>query len=242
VSSDPQRRYRTALTVATATIAAIGLASWPLTSTGSPTAPGLTAVQLGKGDFLVASRDLRDPSFSRTVVLLLEHGPEGTLGLIVNRPTTMKLAALLPDMEGLDERDDEVYAGGPVLPGAMLMLVRSDRAPSESPQVLEGVYYSGNQELLAELVRRGGDGEPFRVYAGHAGWAPGQLEWEVRRRSWHVVPGDGAVVFDEEPLELWDKMIRRSMTLLAALRIRKVAQQILGSGSPTSMSITRLPP
>ena len=204
--------------MAAAAVAAIGLAGWPLTSTGSSPAPGLAAVRshFGIGDFLIATRDLRDPRFSRTVVLLFEHGPEGTLGLIVNRPTTRKLAELLPEMEGLAERDDTVYVGGPVLPGAMLMLVRSDSAPADSLQALDGVHYSGSRELLAELIGRGDGGELFRVYAGHAGWAPGQLEWEVKRRSWHVVPADGAAVFDEEPLELWDRMIRRGTTVLAS--------------------------
>lgn len=153
MTSNPQRRYRSALSFTAAAVAAIGLASWPLASTGGSPAPGLAALpsHLGKGDFLVATRELRDPRFARTVVLLLEHGPGGSLGLIVNRPTTTKLAELLPETEGLADRQDTVYVGGPVLPGAMLILVRSDSAPAESQQVVEGVYYSGSRELLAEL-------------------------------------------------------------------------------------------
>lgn len=202
-------------------VAVIGLALSPLVfaDRADSSLPRLAAVpsQLGKGHFLVATRELRDPRFSRTVVLLLEHGPEGSLGLIVNRPTTTKLADLMPEVEGIGARGDTIYVGGPVLPGAMLMLVRSDNELPDSQQVVAGVRYSGSKELLAELIGRGEGGEPFRVYAGHSGWAPGQLEWEVRRRSWQIVPADSAAVFDEEPLELWDKMIRRGMTQLASL-------------------------
>ncbi len=206
-----------------ALIGAIGLAISLLTPLGrtSISAQGATArpSRLAKGMFLVASRDLRDPNFFETVVLLLQYSSEGALGIVVNRPTPMKLADLLPEMEGLAEREDTVYLGGPVMQGRMLMLVRSADEPSpESRQVLDDVYYSGDKELLARLVgQESEDGEEFRVFAGHAGWAPGQLEWEVKRGGWHILRAEGAAVFDTDPRELWPELIRRSSGVWASL-------------------------
>lgn len=176
---------------------------------GTQARPGVPA----KGKFLVASHDLRDPSFERTVVLLLEHGPEGTLGVIVNRPTERTLAELMPDVEGAGEREDAVYIGGPVLLDHMLMLVRSDSEPEDSKPVMDGVYYSASRELLAKLVGEGGD--DFLVFAGHAGWAAGQLEWELKTGSWHVLTADSESVFDIDPSRMWDELIRRTTGLLA---------------------------
>lgn len=173
---------------------------------------------LGKGKFLIAGRELGDPNFFHTVVLLLEHSSEGALGVIVNRPTEVKLADLLPDMKGLGGRLDLVFAGGPVLPSQMLILIRSAGEPREAREVMAGVYYSSSRETLAELVAQGGDGADVRVFAGHAGWAAGQLEWEVERGGWHILTAESSSVFDEEPAMLWERLIERTSGVLARLR------------------------
>lgn len=219
-------------TVGAATIGAVGLAI--ALGTASLSAQGATAQtsRLAPGMFLVASRELRDPSFAETAVLLLRYGSDGALGLVVNRPTQMKLADLLPEIEGIAERDDTVYVGGPVMQENMLLLVRSDDEPPESQQVMDDVYFSGSKELLARLVgqEEKEDGGEFRVFAGHAGWAPGQLEWEVKRGGWHVLRAESTAVFDTPPEKLWPELIRRSSGVWASLNPGAIGSP--ASGTP----------
>ena len=191
-------------------IAALAFASG-LPAQGPTARPGW----LGQGKFLVAGRDLRDPNFFHTVVLILEHSSEGALGVVVNRPTEVKLADLMPDLEGLEKLQDRVFEGGPVLPGHVMLLLRAESEPSESHQVIDGVFYSASREALSEVLGRGGDRDDVRIFLGHAGWAAGQLEWEVKGGGWHILSADSASVFDEEPAELWDHLIDRTSGALA---------------------------
>ena len=95
----------------------------------SPDVPGFRE-ELAKGKFLVASRRLGDPNFSETVVLLIEYGPEGAVGLVINRPSNVKLSTVFPDVKELKQRKDTIYVGGPVAVNQMLMLIRSAQAPA----------------------------------------------------------------------------------------------------------------
>jgi putative transcriptional regulator len=172
---------------------------------------------LAQGSFLVASRGLRDPNFAETVVLLVDYGRDGAMGLIVNWPTRMQLSQVLPEIEGLEGRDDRVFVGGPVAKWQMVLLVRSAAAPEDSRPVMDEVYFSSSRVLLESLAERQSDTVEFRTYVGHAGWAPGQLEAEVARGGWHILPGDAAVVFDPAPSEVWPDLIRQSSVQWAKL-------------------------
>jgi putative transcriptional regulator len=176
------------------------------------------ALELAKGRFLVASRDLRDPNFSKTVVLLLDYNEMGALGLIINRPTELSISQALPDVEGLDNRKENVWVGGPVATLDMLMLVRAGDRPEESDAVFDDVYVSGSSELLARLVDSEEGGGTFRIYVGHAGWAPRQLDAEVARGGWEVLPGDADMVFDESPAEVWPDLSERGSVKWALLK------------------------
>jgi putative transcriptional regulator len=177
----------------------------PFSALSSPTA----GLALAKGRFLVAGRDLRDPNFERTVVLLLDYNEMGAMGLVINRPTELSIAKLLPDVEGLEDRKENVWVGGPVATGQMFMLVQSSEPPEDSEPIFDDVYVSGSKDLLGRLAKAGTNGAKFRIYAGHAGWAPMQLDAEVARRGWEVLPGDAGLVFDESPAEIWPDLIER---------------------------------
>lgn len=174
-------------------------------------------LELAKGRFLVASRDLRDPNFERTVVLLLDHNEQGALGLVINRPTDLNIATALPDVEGLEDRKETVWVGGPVATLNMLMLVRAGDRPEKADAVFDDIYVSGSTELLAQLVDSAENAGSFRIYAGHAGWAPRQLDAEVARGGWEVLPGDADMVFDESPAEIWPDLIERGAVKWAGL-------------------------
>ncbi len=192
------------------------LAGWLPISPGPIEAEGI-APQPARGKFLVAARGLRDPNFDQSVVLLLEYSSDGAMGVIVNRPTEMKLSLLLPNAEGIDDRPDFVYEGGPVMPGGMLVLLRTEEEIEDARRVLDDVQATPSREVLESRIASGFPPERMRAYFGHAGWAPGQLDAEVARGGWLILAADADAVFDAEPSELWHRLIRRDSDLVVSL-------------------------
>jgi len=164
---------------------------------------------LSKGKFLVAGRDMKDPRFAETVILLVEYGSNGATGLIVNRPTEVRLSSVLPDVKALEHRKDIVYIGGPVSQGQMLMLIQSKGKPEESKHVFQDIYVSGSQKVLEGMTGKTDTGRRFRVYVGYSGWAPQQLDRELGRGDWLLVEADVKTIFEKEPSQIWPELIRR---------------------------------
>lgn len=160
---------------------------------------------LDQGVFLVATDKIQEGNFSRTVVLLLTYGAGGAVGVIVNRPSSLPLARLLPDVDLPSKTDVMVWQGGPVEPGRMLYLVRSEDDLQGAARVFGEIQLSHDMKLLDKVLRKKKFRGRFRILAGYAGWAPGQLEGEIRRGGWMVVPASAADVFTEDPLGLWDR-------------------------------------
>jgi len=165
--------------------------------------------ELAQGKFLVADRRLMDPNFRETVVLLIHYGPDGAMGLVMNRPLQLKLSTVLPDIKELDRREETLYLGGPVEPTRILLLVRSANPPEASMPVFGDVYLSSSQKLLQHLINKPVKEERFRIYAGYAGWAPKQLESECDRGHWHVLTADTETLFDKKSSEIWPELIQR---------------------------------
>ena len=148
--------------------------------------------QLGKGIFLVAAPNLRDPNFRQTVVLLCEHGAEGALGVVVNRPTAMSVSEALPQVPVVEGQRHVLFSGGPVPPNQVL---------------LDGVCLGGDMELVDKILTTSQGKEAFRAYVGYSGWGPGQLESEMRIGSWITVPADPAMVFEKDPTRVWSEIV-----------------------------------
>jgi putative transcriptional regulator len=173
----------------------------PIAADAAPPEPSPAA-----GFFLVAARDMVDPNFSETVILLLRYDDDGAMGLIVNRPTVTLPEQVIPDIEGLGRYAGPLFLGGPVQVHFVTFLVRGTAELEGSTEVLPDVRYSTDPDLLAELTSEATDATSLRVYAGYAGWAPGQLEHEIERGGWHVLPGDSAAVFSGEPAAVWREL------------------------------------
>ncbi len=158
-----------------------------------------------KGQLLIAGPALVDPNFRRTVVLVGEHSEEGALGLILNRPSETTIREAVPELSLLAAGVDQVHFGGPVQPSAIVVLadfVEPDRAES---LVLDTVGFLPSEvdpEELGELRRA-------RIFAGYAGWGPGQLDGELEEGSWIVEPALADDVFTLEPDELWSAVLLR---------------------------------
>jgi putative transcriptional regulator len=173
----------------------------------------VAAGDLAAGKFLVASRDLHDPNFRESVVLLTRYSPSGAMGLIVNRPTKLTVKRFVPTASAAQV----VYFGGPVELGALLLLQAGESKAGW--KVLPGVYLVTDPDAIAETLT-GGNPKRVRAFAGYAGWGPGQLDGEMLSGSWHVFPGDAKLVFDADPESVWEKLIRRTELLIAGLRRR----------------------
>lgn len=209
-----------ALMIATvAGVPSIGLAGsgqsvkvLPFQSPGiiKPSLESRPEVKPGKGKFLVASRQLLDPQFSETVVLLIEYDRSGAMGVIINRPSELKLSEVLPELEGLRQRSDTIYLGGPVAKNQLLLLVRTSNPPEGSYQVFKDIHVTSSQAVISRMLKDPKAEERFRAYAGYAGWAPGQLDHEILRGGWHVVRADAGTIFDRSASEIWPDLIQRS--------------------------------
>jgi putative transcriptional regulator len=178
-----------------ATLAAFGLLP-PSIEAGDP--HGLKA-----GVFLYAAPETGFSSFTESVVLLVEHGREGSLGLIVNRPTPIPVREVLKDLGPLDLA---LYFGGPVQPDVAVALVRSLRLVPGAVRVLPDVYFCPNLERIDPTARTPDAASRLRIYAGYAGWSPGQLAGELRRNAWVIGPADARSIFSSEPDALWPRV------------------------------------
>ncbi len=163
---------------------------------------------LGKGIFLVASPSLRDPNFQQAVILLCEHGPDGALGVVVNRPTQITITEVLPQVPILEGQDHKVFAGGPVQQNNLLILYRTPEGQTDSHHVFDGVYLGGNLSDLEDLLRDPSSLSNMRAFIGYSGWAPGQLENEMRTGSWLTQPADSAAMFETDHRRLWGNILQ----------------------------------
>jgi len=166
------------------------------------------APSLGKGIILIASPTLRDPNFRQSVVLLCEHGPEGALGVVVNRPTAMHISEVLPQVPVLESQRHVLFSGGPVQPNHVLLLYRLTQEPPDTHHVFDGVYLGGDTTSLERVLATPAGTEAFRAYLGYSGWGPGQLEQEMKTGSWITLPADPTVVFEKDPSRIWPDILR----------------------------------
>jgi len=158
------------------------------------------------GRLLVATPLLGDPHFSRTVVYLLEHDGGGTVGVVLNRPSHTPVGQVLPDWHDAVSGPAVVFGGGPVQPDGALCLGELDSDTTGIRQVVDGVStidLDGDVAVIAAIARR------LRVFAGHAGWSPGQLVAELEEGAWWVVPGSPADLFTEDPRTMWRRVLQR---------------------------------
>ena len=185
---------------------------------------------VGKGVLLVASPSLEDPHFRQAVVLVVEHGPEGTVGLILNRSTNVLLSKALPDITVLKGTSYRLFAGGPVEPTRFLLLFRLKEPPTDARSVFDGVYLGRTPKVLESIITLAKPTETFRAFAGFSAWVPRQLDAEMRLGAWAILPPDSSSIFEKDPATLWQDCLSR----LQAPRVDGVAWLVPGAhGTPT---------
>jgi putative transcriptional regulator len=160
-----------------------------------------------RGKLLVAGPVLKDPNFDRAVVLITDHSDEGAMGLVLNRPSDAPVAEAVPDLAWTAGADEPVFVGGPVAPNGVIVLAEWEDPSQAIVLVDDDLGFvpgdADDPEALATAVRRA------RVYAGHAGWGPGQLEDELDEEAWIVESPLREELFSDEPEGLWSAVLRR---------------------------------
>jgi len=172
-----------------------------------------------KGDLLIATPSLREPTFARTVIALLEHDDEnGTVGVVLNRPMSVAISDVVEAVTDLVTAPSTLFDGGPVAPTTAIALGRV--APGAEPDgwtyvvpPLVTVDLDHDPSLLAASVR------DLRVFVGYAGWSAGQLQGEIEEGAWYVVEGLRGDPFGASPDDLWSVVLRRQGWPLSAVAV-----------------------
>lgn len=194
-----------------AAIASCLVGSVPLTHAQSTQATDLAA-----GKLLVASPDLPDPNFAKTVVLLVQYDEDGVVGLILNRRSKVPISRVLDELAGAKSRPDPVYAGGPVGRSDVLALVRSAQAPGDAKRIFADVFLVSSKDALEKAFASANDIDKLRVYLGYSGWTTQQLQNELDLGAWYIFQGNIKAVFDSNPEGLWPRLIRETELRIAS--------------------------
>jgi putative transcriptional regulator len=157
------------------------------------------------GSVLIAGPSLWDPNFRRTVVLIGHHDDEGAVGVVLNRPSEVSVADAAPPLAGLVPPEEPVYFGGPVQPQAAVVVADFERPEHAQVLAFDSIGFLPDEADPREI----GELRRARVFAGHAGWGPGQLEAELEEGSWLVETATPEDVFTPEPGGLWSAVVRR---------------------------------
>jgi putative transcriptional regulator len=151
------------------------------------------------GVLLVAKPGLADPNFRETVVLVSQTPDGSTVGVILNRP--------IPEKH--EKTGAALSFGGPVMREVLVALYRSERQPQAAAfHVLKGVYLTMHPQNIEPLLAQ--RGEHYRLFMGFSGWVPGQLESELARNDWYVLPANEDLLFRTETKELWEELVRKA--------------------------------
>jgi putative transcriptional regulator len=167
--------------------------------------------------FLVAHPMFRDLDYRQTVLLAAPAPNGGHVGVILNRPTRRSLGSLFPEHEPSKKVVDPVYYGGPFSRGALVALVRTDRAPGTGTvQVMKNLFLAFRANTIDQVI----ESQPneARYYVGYVGWRPGELKSEIDKGLWSVLNADPEVVFRKDTEGLWEEMLQQTRRIRAHYR------------------------
>src|SRR6185503_5170844 len=163
-------------------------------------------IEPGPGILLIADPFLKDPNFLRTVVFLCDHKEEGSFGFVLNRQYENKIGDLIPELEG---NQLPVYYGGPVQMDTIHFL---HQYPEEIPggqEILKGIYWGGDFEAAVNMIRNEEmDQNKIRFYIGYSGWGEGQLDSEMKEKTWLTVKATRKLIFHPDHDEIWKDSLK----------------------------------
>jgi len=160
-----------------------------------------------RGDLLISEPFLPDPNFERTVILLCEHDEHGSFGFVLNKQSTVEFQEVI---EGGDDFSEKLFIGGPVQQDTLHFIHRSPEQMGSGKEIVNGIYWGGDFERLLSLINtRQLNVEDYRFFLGYSGWSEGQLENELKAKSWIVYKQPTAEkLFDLDPEKLWKEALK----------------------------------
>jgi putative transcriptional regulator len=178
---------------------------------------------------LVAHPAMTDLRFAESVVVVTFPPDTGPMGVILNKPGPLTLNTIWPDRPDRATRTDTLYYGGPVEPDGLLFVFRMSPPPERALWVTDDIWFSGDGAILEALLNEPAPvPERQRFFTGYAGWAPGQLEYEIALGGWYVLQVDPEVIFHMEAEGMWERMLERAT--LPRAEIRNKSADAPGSG------------
>lgn len=163
--------------------------------------------QIQKGTLLIATPDIEAGLFFRGVVLVCEHNPNGSFGLVINKSLELDLPDEIVNLHNMANSNVSIRAGGPVQTNQMMLLHTSDKVPSQTLQICEGVFLGGDLQFLQEALSDT-HGPAVHLCFGYAGWGAGQLEREFLDGGWFICPASARIVFHTSPEKMWPLLLR----------------------------------
>ena len=163
--------------------------------------------QLAKGTLLIASPDIDEGAYFRSVIILCEHTPGGSFGIMINKPMEIELPDDLINWKQRMNRNVEIRSGGPIQPNQLMLLHGSDKMAEQTLKVCEGVYLGGDLQFLQEIIAEA-EGPQVRLCFGYSVWGTGQLEREFLSGRWFLHPGSARYVFDIPVDKVWQTTLR----------------------------------
>jgi len=163
--------------------------------------------QIEKGAFLIATPELEGGIFFRSVILICEHTPNGSFGLVINKKLDLELPEEIVNLEAMANPHIGIRAGGPVQTNQMMLLHTSDAIPQQTMQVCDGVYLGGDIQFLQDSLSDE-QGPPMHLCFGYSGWGAGQLEKEFLDGSWFLCQATEEKLFSIDPDRLWPHLLR----------------------------------
>lgn len=163
-------------------------------------------VTLSPGILLIADPFLKDPNFARTVVLLCEYQEKGSFGFVINKLFDQSLSDLVPEVL---IGNVPVYYGGPVQMDTIHFIHRQPELISGGLEILPGIYWGGKFDSVVDALNKGLlDPEKVKFFIGYSGWTEGQLEEEVKEKSWILSQTDATLVFDAKEQQIWQQSLK----------------------------------
>jgi putative transcriptional regulator len=162
---------------------------------------------LNKGSLLIASPDIDNGIYFRSVILLCEHSSAGSFGLIINKDIEVELPEEILNIKEFTNPNVHILAGGPIQPNQLMILHTSDEISEQTLKLCEGVFLGGDLQFLQEAVSKSG-GPAIRLCFGYCGWGTGQLEREFLSGDWFLHPGSAKHVFETPPEKIWQSVLR----------------------------------
>jgi putative transcriptional regulator len=172
---------------------------------------------------LVAHPRLDGSDFGRTVVLVAFPQDAGPTGVVLNRPLGITLGALFDEQPEIAKREDMVFYGGPVQPDGMLFVFRAAEHPVKALPVIDDIYLSADGRLFDALMAKTEEASAQRFFVGYAGWAEGQLDGEVARGDWFVLPAEANVIYEMPVETMWETLLLRATAETAGIRFHSTS-------------------